>query len=183
MADVLKIENLHVSFDTYAGEVHAVRGVSLHVGEGEVLAIVGESGCGKSVTAQTIMKLNPMPPARIKEGSIDLCGEDIVAANQKGTPAQKLGLSGCTLLFHGSSPEQSGTMAYRPVCKLCLVTIIPNTAPKSTGMREAEGEGPKRKFDKNRAASHTNVPRGTFTKRRPKKLFKKCALCYTKMAK
>ena len=83
MADVLKIENLHVSFDTYAGEVHAVRGVSLHVGEGEVLAIVGESGCGKSVTAQTIMKLNPMPPARIKEGSIDSCGEDIVAANEK----------------------------------------------------------------------------------------------------
>ena len=69
MADVLKIENLHVSFDTYAGEVHAVRGVSLHVGEGEVLAIVGESGCGKSVTAQTIMKLNPMPPARIKQGT------------------------------------------------------------------------------------------------------------------
>ena len=85
--------------------------------------------------------------------------------------------------FHGSSPEQSGTMAYRPVCKLCLVTIIPNTAPKSTGMREAEGKGLKRKFAKNRAASHTNVPRGTFTKRRPKKLFKKCALCYTKMAK
>ncbi len=83
MADVLKIENLHVSFDTYAGEVHAVRGVSLHVAEGEVLAIVGESGCGKSVTAQTIMKLNPMPPARIKEGSIDLCGEDIVAASEK----------------------------------------------------------------------------------------------------
>ena len=83
MADVLTIENLHVSFDTYAGEVHAVRGVSLHVGEGEVLAIVGESGCGKSVTAQTVMKLNPMPPARIKEGSIDLCGEDIVAANEK----------------------------------------------------------------------------------------------------
>ena len=83
MADVLKIEDLHVSFDTYAGEVHAVRGVSLHVEEGEVLAIVGESGCGKSVTAQTIMKLNPMPPARIKEGSINLCGEDIVAANEK----------------------------------------------------------------------------------------------------
>ena len=83
MADVLKIENLHVSFDTYAGEVPAVRGVSPPVGEGEVLAIVGESRCGKSVTAQTVMKLNPMPPARIKEGSIDLCGEDIVAANEK----------------------------------------------------------------------------------------------------
>ena len=83
MADVLKIENLHVSFDTYAGEVHAVRGVSLHVEEGEVLAIVGESGCGKSVTAKTIMKLNPMPPARIKEGTLELCGKDIVAASEK----------------------------------------------------------------------------------------------------
>lgn len=83
MADVLNIENLHVSFDTYAGEVHAVRGVDLHVASGEVLAVVGESGCGKSVTAQTIMKLNPMPPARIKEGSIMLDGIDIVAADEK----------------------------------------------------------------------------------------------------
>ena len=83
MENVLKIDNLHVSFDTYAGEVHAVRGVSLEVKKGEVMAIVGESGCGKSVTAQTIMKLNPMPPARIKEGSIDLCGRDIVAASEK----------------------------------------------------------------------------------------------------
>ena len=83
MAEVLNIENLHVSFDTYAGEIHAVRGVSLHVDEGEVLAVVGESGCGKSVTAKTIMKLNPMPPARIKEGTLTLCGKDIVAANEK----------------------------------------------------------------------------------------------------
>ena len=80
---VLDMENLHVSFDTYAGEVQAVRGVTLHVDEGEVLAIVGESGCGKSVTAQTIMKLNPMPPARIKEGSIRLGEHDIVAASEK----------------------------------------------------------------------------------------------------
>lgn len=83
MEEVLRVENLHVSFDSYVGEVHAVRGVSLHVKEGEVLAIVGESGCGKSVTAQTVMKLNPMPPARIKEGAITLCGKDIVAAKEK----------------------------------------------------------------------------------------------------
>ncbi len=80
---ILNIDDLHVSFDTYAGEVKAVRGVSLHVDEGEVLAIVGESGCGKSVTAQTIMKLNPMPPARIANGSIDLDGFDVVAASEK----------------------------------------------------------------------------------------------------
>lgn len=83
MEKVLEIKDLRVSFDTYAGEVQAVRGVDLTVNKGEVVAIVGESGCGKSVTAQTIMKLNPMPPARIKTGSIDLCGKDIVAASEK----------------------------------------------------------------------------------------------------
>jgi len=80
---ILDINNLHVSFDTYAGEVKAVRGVSFHLDKGEVLAIVGESGCGKSVTAQTIMKLNPMPPARIPEGEITLGEHDIVAASEK----------------------------------------------------------------------------------------------------
>lgn len=80
---VLTIEDLRVSFDTYAGEVQAVRGVTLHVDEGEVLAIVGESGCGKSVTAQTIMKLNPMPPARIVGGKLTLGEHDIVAASEK----------------------------------------------------------------------------------------------------
>lgn len=80
---VLDIKDLHVSFDTYAGEVQAVRGVTLHVDEGEVLAIVGESGCGKSVTAQTIMKLNPMPPARIADGKIMLDNIDIVSATDK----------------------------------------------------------------------------------------------------
>ena len=80
---ILDIQDLRVSFDTYAGEVQAVRGVSVHVDQGEVLAIVGESGCGKSVTAQTIMKLNPMPPARIVSGSIRLGEHDIVAAGEK----------------------------------------------------------------------------------------------------
>lgn len=81
--NILKVQDLHVSFDTYAGEVKAVRGVTFDIAPGEVLAVVGESGCGKSVTAQTIMKLNPMPPARIKHGSIELCGRDIVAASEK----------------------------------------------------------------------------------------------------
>jgi len=80
---ILEINDLHVSFDTYAGQVKAVRGVTFHVDQGEVLAIVGESGCGKSVTAQTIMKLNPMPPARIAGGSIQLLDHDIVAASEK----------------------------------------------------------------------------------------------------
>ena len=83
MSRVLDIKDLYVSFDTYAGEVQAVRGVTYHVDEGEVLAVVGESGCGKSVTAQTIMKLNPMPPARIKSGELTLDGIDIVATSEE----------------------------------------------------------------------------------------------------
>ena len=83
MNKVLQVNDLHVSFDTYAGEVKAVRGVTFDIKEGEVLAIVGESGCGKSVTAQTIMKLNPMPPARIVQGEIQLVDKDIVNATEK----------------------------------------------------------------------------------------------------
>ena len=79
---ILEIKDLQVSFDTYAGEVQAVRGADFYINESEVLAIVGESGCGKSVSAQTIMRLNPSPPCRIKGGKIDLCGVDIVAATE-----------------------------------------------------------------------------------------------------
>lgn len=67
---ILEVNNLHVSFKMYKGEVKAVRGVSFTLNKGDVLAIVGESGCGKSVTAQTIMRLIPTPPSFIKEGSI-----------------------------------------------------------------------------------------------------------------
>ncbi|MEZ5559457.1 MAG: ATP-binding cassette domain-containing protein [Pseudomonadales bacterium] len=64
-APLLEIEDLKVEFDTYGGTVQAVRGVTLRVEPGATLAIVGESGCGKSVTVQSIMGLIPMPPGRI----------------------------------------------------------------------------------------------------------------------
>ena len=67
---VLDVNDLHVSFDTYAGEVQAVRGVTFQLHEGEVLAIVGESGCGKSVTAQTP---RPHPPGRGAPGRARYC--------------------------------------------------------------------------------------------------------------
>lgn len=80
---ILEVNDLHVSFDTYSGEVHAVRGVSFYLDKAEVLAIVGESGCGKSVTAKSIMKLIPMPPGRIKKGSIVFGGKDITNYTKK----------------------------------------------------------------------------------------------------
>lgn len=70
MKNILEVKDLKVSFHTYAGEVQAVRGVSFELKRGEVLAIVGESGCGKSVTSQTIMRLIPSPPSLIKGGTI-----------------------------------------------------------------------------------------------------------------
>ncbi|MED1793918.1 ABC transporter ATP-binding protein [Brevibacillus nitrificans] len=83
MERILDVKDLHVSFHTYAGEVKAVRGVNFHVNRGEAVAIVGESGCGKSVTAQTLMKLIPMPPGDIKKGEILFNGEDIVKKSNK----------------------------------------------------------------------------------------------------
>ncbi|NLM43528.1 MAG: ABC transporter ATP-binding protein [Clostridiales bacterium] len=80
---ILEVKDLYVSFDTYAGEVKAVRGVSFHLNKAEAIAIVGESGCGKSVTAQSIMKLIPMPPGRIKSGNIIFNGVDITKYSDK----------------------------------------------------------------------------------------------------
>ena len=83
MERILDVKDLHVSFHTYAGEVKAVRGVNFHVNRGEAVAIVGESGCGKSVTAQSLMKLIPMPPGDIKKGEILFNGENLVNKSNK----------------------------------------------------------------------------------------------------
>jgi peptide/nickel transport system ATP-binding protein len=73
---VLELRNLSVSFDVPEGEVEAVRDVSLSLEAGETLAVVGESGCGKTVLCQSVMKLLPKT-AKIKQGRIIACGEDI----------------------------------------------------------------------------------------------------------
>ena len=80
---LLSVSDLRVSFDTYAGEVQAVRGVSFHLDAGETLAVVGESGCGKSVSISTLMRLNPEPPARIVGGSIRYKGEELTTKTDK----------------------------------------------------------------------------------------------------
>jgi oligopeptide/dipeptide ABC transporter ATP-binding protein len=81
-APLLEVENLHVEFDTYGGTVEAVRGVDFTVEQGQTLAIVGESGCGKSVTVQSIMGLIPMPPGRITAGSARLRGHEVLGRNR-----------------------------------------------------------------------------------------------------
>lgn len=81
---ILEVKDLSVSFNTYAGEVKAVRGVSFELNRGETLAFVGESGCGKTVTAKSILRLLKPPFAEIKEGSKIICdGKDVLSLNKK----------------------------------------------------------------------------------------------------
>ena len=75
---LLEVENLAVEFDTHGGTVKAVRGVSFSLQEGQTLAVVGESGCGKSVCVQSLVGLIPMPPGRITSGRARIDGEDIL---------------------------------------------------------------------------------------------------------
>ncbi|HOB28785.1 MAG: ABC transporter ATP-binding protein [Dethiobacteria bacterium] len=83
MEQLLHVKNLEVEFRTYAGVVKAVRGIEFQVNPGEVVAIVGESGCGKSVTAQSIMRLIPSPPGRITGGSIIFDGENLLNKTER----------------------------------------------------------------------------------------------------
>jgi oligopeptide/dipeptide ABC transporter ATP-binding protein len=75
---LLEIADLRVEFATHGGVVQAVRGVSLALEAGRTLAVVGESGCGKSVTVQALMGLVPTPPGRITGGSVRLDGRELV---------------------------------------------------------------------------------------------------------
>ena len=75
---VLDIEDLHVEFNSPDGLVRAVDGLSYHVREGETLGVVGESGCGKSVTALSVLRLIPNPPGRISGGTIRFQGKSLL---------------------------------------------------------------------------------------------------------
>ena len=105
---LLQVENLHVDFQTYGGVVQAVRGVSFDVIAGQTLAIVGESGCGKSVTVQSLMGLIPMPPGRIHQGSARLRGQDILVS--KMIDEQDIRGSQISMIFQDPMTSLNPTM-------------------------------------------------------------------------
>lgn len=78
---LLEVENLQVHFRTPTGVVRSVNGLSFHINAGETLAIVGESGCGKSVTSTAILRLVPTPPGRLA-GAVRFEGEDLLLASE-----------------------------------------------------------------------------------------------------
>ncbi|MGB8000225.1 MAG: ABC transporter ATP-binding protein [Anaerobacillus sp.] len=108
MEKILEVNDLHVSFDTFAGEVKAVRGVNFHLNKGETLAIVGESGSGKSVTSKAVMGLIPNPPGRIKEGEIKFGDRDLAQLSER--ELQKIRGSEISMIFQDPMTSLNPTM-------------------------------------------------------------------------
>src|SRR5512140_955597 len=82
MGRLLEVKDLRTQFRTQDGVVNAVNGVSFTLDEGESLGIVGESGCGKSVTSLSIMRLIPQPPGKIVGGEVLFNGRDLLKINE-----------------------------------------------------------------------------------------------------
>ncbi|MEO9325148.1 ABC transporter ATP-binding protein [Nocardioides sp. C4-1] len=94
---VLEVQNLHVEFHSRDGVAKAINGVDLYLDQGETLAILGESGSGKSVTAQAIMGILDMPPAKIPQGKILFQGRDLLT--MKPAERRKLRGPGISMIF------------------------------------------------------------------------------------
>jgi oligopeptide transport system ATP-binding protein len=109
MSKLLEVKDLRVSYHTYAGEVQSVRGVSFSLDKSESLAIVGESGCGKTVTAKSITGLIQTPPGEIKQGSsIVFNGKDILKFSEQ--QFQKYRGSEVSMIFQDPMTSLNPTM-------------------------------------------------------------------------
>jgi len=80
---LLEIQDLHLSFDLYRRSLNVLDGVAIAVAEGEKVGIVGETGCGKSITMKAMMGILPIPPARIAQGQIQFNGRDLLTLTKK----------------------------------------------------------------------------------------------------
>src|SRR5262249_45324216 len=80
---LLEISELNVAFDTARGQIRPVRDVSLSIYPGQTVAVVGESGCGKSVTAMSILRLIPSPPSKVLGGSIKFSGRHPLSLTER----------------------------------------------------------------------------------------------------
>src|SRR5689334_22187410 len=80
---LLELRDLNIAFNTDRGQVRPVRDVSYSIYPGQTLAVVGESGCGKSVTALSILRLIPMPPGKVLGGQVRFEGRDLLQLPEK----------------------------------------------------------------------------------------------------
>lgn len=108
MEKILEVKNLHISFETFSGEVQAIRGVDFDLYKGETLAIVGESGSGKSVTTKAIMRLLPESNSKIKSGQILFENKDLTKLSDKGM--QKIRGKDISMIFQDPMTSLNPTM-------------------------------------------------------------------------
>lgn len=135
MRHLLEVKDLKVSYHSYAGEVQSVRGVNFTVDTGESVAIVGESGCGKSVTAKTIMGLIQTPPGEIKKGSQILFeGKNLLEMDERAWQAYRG--SDCAIVFQDALAALNPTLTigHQIVEKILIHTDMNREA----AMKEAE---------------------------------------------
>ncbi|WPC42992.1 ABC transporter ATP-binding protein [Clostridium sp. JS66] len=135
MEKVLEVKNLRVSYHTYAGEVQSVRGIDFHLNKGETLAVVGESGCGKTVTAKSLMRLIQTPSGEIKEGSeILLDGKSILDMSKKDL--RKLRGEEISMIFQ--DPMTSLNPTTKIGNQIAESLIIHRGIKKADALKEAE---------------------------------------------
>jgi peptide/nickel transport system ATP-binding protein len=133
MSSLLEIEDLRVTFNTRYGEVTALDSVSLQVNEGETLGVVGESGCGKSITALSVMGLIPMPPGRIAGGAIRLNGEDLTQASERRMQA----LRGGEMAMIFQEPMTSLNPVFTVGAQIAEAIMLHQNVDRSQAMRRA----------------------------------------------
>jgi oligopeptide/dipeptide ABC transporter ATP-binding protein len=134
---LLEIKNLQLDFVTHDGSARAVDGVSLTLAAGETVCLVGESGCGKSVTAQSIARLVPMPPARYAAGEILLNGRDVL----KMSEAELRSIRGGVVSYVFQDPSASLNPVFRVGAQIkeALKLHRPLTRPSAT-LSPSDGE-------------------------------------------
>ncbi len=130
---LLEIEDLRVTFSTRHGVVTALDGVSLSLEAGETLAVVGESGCGKSITALSTMGLIPMPPGRIAGGAIRLAGEDLTRASD----ARLRAMRGAEIAMIFQEPMTSLNPVFTVGHQIAEAILLHQTVSRDQAWRDA----------------------------------------------
>ncbi len=134
MAKLLEVKNLKVSYHTYAGEVHVLKNIDFSIHEGEIVTIVGESGCGKSVTSKSILGLIQTPPGEIKEGSqILFNGKDVLKFSKKELQQYRGG--DVSMIFQDAMTSLNPTMKVGN--QICENLIIHRGMTKDHALAEA----------------------------------------------
>ena len=131
---LLEIDDLHLTFASRDGITRAVEGLSLQVYAGEMLGIVGESGCGKSVTAMSVLRLLPPPPTTHLSGAIRFRGEDLLQASE----ARLQAIRGNEISMIFQDPMTAMNPVYTIGFQLAEAVLSHEVMPKKAAMARAE---------------------------------------------